>query len=66
MSGALIDRLYRGLFVYSVGVHSLIADAVRHCPQGGRLIHRLWPAYLRLLETADPQVYEVCDIESSC
>jgi hypothetical protein len=47
-----IDRVFRGLFVFSVGIHSQISDALRHCPRGPQLMRRVWPVYLRALETA--------------
>jgi hypothetical protein len=55
---ALIQRIYLGLFVYSLGVYQLIAQATRHSPQAEPITVRLWSAYQYLLETAQPLVYE--------
>ena len=59
LSNNTIDRIYRGLFVYSIGLHSILSELTRHCAQGPILIGRFWQGYLKLIETADKSSYDV-------
>lgn len=53
----LIFRLYRGLWVYSVGFHELLEE-VSHYSRGSKeCLGNIWKAYALLLEHNDPQRY---------
>lgn len=45
-----VDRIYRSLFVYSVGFFELIKKTIQHSSQRHSLITRLWKAFSVLLE----------------
>ena len=46
-----VDRIFRGLFVYSFGVYELLQDITAHCTEPGRIVSAAWTIYLNLLET---------------
>ena len=46
-----INRLYRGLYVYSAGIHDLLEDTNMHNLEGGRISHVFWEVYISLLES---------------
>lgn len=49
----LIDRLYRGLWVYSAGLHEIISEIVLHCNQKNKttdIITGIWQCYGILLQ----------------
>ena len=45
-----VDRVFRGLFVYSHGVYEMLRDLTAHCANSGPLVTATWSVYLRLLE----------------
>jgi hypothetical protein len=46
----LVDRVYRALFVYSVGFHELIKKCLMHCEKKYTLITNIWKVFAVLLE----------------
>ena len=44
------DRLYRGLFVYSVGFYEMINKSLSHIPEKFSIITALWKVFTILLE----------------
>lgn len=45
-----VDRVYRSLFVYSVGFYELIKKLVTHCQRKYSIITSIWKVYSVLLE----------------
>lgn len=61
MPKELVDRLYRALYVYTNGFHSLITEIAAHCPP---LVERhvssnVWLTFLLLLEQCEDGKYEM-------
>ncbi|KAI8468604.1 MAG: hypothetical protein J3K34DRAFT_477590 [Monoraphidium minutum] len=52
LAPAAADRLYRCLYVYSVGFSDALRDALAHSPHRGELLQALWRAYMALSEAA--------------
>jgi hypothetical protein len=46
----LIDRIYRCLFVYSVGFYEMISKVIQHSEQKYTLITRIWKVFAVVLE----------------
>lgn len=46
----LVDRIYRALFVYSVGFHELIKKVLQHTEKKYTLITNIWKVFAVLLE----------------
>ena len=46
----VVDRVYRALFVYSVGFHELIKKCLMHCEKKFTLITNVWKVFAVLLE----------------
>lgn len=46
----MIDRIYRCLFVYSVGFYELISKVIQHSNQKYTLITRIWKVFAVILE----------------
>jgi hypothetical protein len=46
----LIDRVYRCLFVYSVGFYEMISKVIQHSEQKYTLITRIWKVFAVVLE----------------
>ncbi|OQR81560.1 hypothetical protein THRCLA_23347 [Thraustotheca clavata] len=61
MPKAIVERIYRGLFVYSSGFHSLIHDIGRHCPAyaESHIAANIWLTFLHLLEKCEDGRYEM-------
>lgn len=55
----MIERLLKGMFVYTFGFRELLHRLVRHCANGPQLLASVWDSYLALLENADREQYEV-------
>jgi hypothetical protein len=45
-----VDRVYRSLFVYSVGFYELIKQLVNHCQKKYSIITSIWKVFSVLLE----------------
>lgn len=45
-----VDRVYRSLFVYSVGFYELIKQLVAHCQKKYSIITSIWKVFSVLLE----------------
>ncbi len=45
-----IDRIYRALFVYSVGFHELIKKCLEHTQKKYTIITQIWKVFAILLE----------------
>lgn len=45
-----VDRVFRALFVYSIGFYQLINQAMEHCTNKNMLIAGIWKVYSMLLE----------------
>ena len=50
ISDETIDRIYRSLFVYSVGFHELIQTCLKHTKDQYSLVIAIWKVYAILLE----------------
>ena len=50
MSEGNINRMYRCLYVYTVGIHEAIAELSAHALRPHEINKRLWKAYLCLIE----------------
>ena len=50
---ALVDRLYRGLYVYTVGFHELIGDIHKHSLHAGGIATVVWQMFSHLLEQVE-------------
>lgn len=46
----IVDRLYRCLFVYSIGFYENISDLMSNCPKRDELVSKIWVVYNILLE----------------
>lgn len=46
----MIDRIYRSLFVYSVGFYELIKKSLEHTEKKYTIITSIWKVYSILLE----------------
>ena len=57
----LVDRLYRALYVYSSGFHTLLKDVSKHCKAFAKapIKINLWMAFLILLEQCEDGKYEM-------
>ncbi|OQS01681.1 hypothetical protein ACHHYP_00412 [Achlya hypogyna] len=58
---AIVDRIFRGLFVYSSGFHTLIHEIGRHCPPyaEAHIAANIWLTFLHLLEKCEDGRYEM-------
>jgi len=45
-----VDRIYRTLFVYSVGFYEMIKNLIKHSNQKYSLVTRIWKVFAVLLE----------------
>ncbi|KDO29256.1 hypothetical protein SPRG_22162 [Saprolegnia parasitica CBS 223.65] len=61
MPKAIVDRIFRGLFVYSSGFHTLIHEIGRHCPAyaESHIAANIWLTFLHLLEKCEDGRYEM-------
>ncbi|RHY34151.1 hypothetical protein DYB32_002477 [Aphanomyces invadans] len=61
MPKPMVERIYRGLFVYTSGFHTLIHDLGRHCPAyaESHIAANIWLAFLHLLEKCEDGRYEM-------
>ena len=50
LPNAMVDRIYRALFVYSVGFYQLINDQLKHTNKKYKTITDLWKVFQILLE----------------
>lgn len=46
----MVDRIYRSLFVYSMGFFELIKKCLSHSTESYQVIKALWKAYMVLTE----------------
>lgn len=61
MPQALVDRLYRALYVYTNGFHSIINEIASHCPPSveKHVSSNVWLTFLLLLEQCENGKYEM-------
>ena len=52
LSGEEIDRLYRSMYVYTVGFQDLLKDLLMHCDNRATVLHNVWRAFIYIAETA--------------
>uniref|UniRef100_A0A7R9YWS5 Flagellar associated protein n=1 Tax=Chlamydomonas euryale TaxID=1486919 RepID=A0A7R9YWS5_9CHLO len=52
LSDALIDRLYRGLYVYTVGFFDIMQDILKHSEFRVEVLGNVWRAFLKIAESA--------------
>ena len=45
-----IDRIFRGLFVYSIGFYEMLSKALVHAKNKYTLLSNIWKVYSILLE----------------
>lgn len=50
ISNELTNRVYRALFVYSVGFYELISKCLKHCDKKVTIITNIWKVFAILLE----------------
>ena len=46
----MIDRIYRGLFVYSIGFYEMLNKSLSHAKNRYTLLSAIWKVYSILLE----------------
>ena len=54
-----IDRVYRGLFVYSMGFYELLQKIISHSPNKYTVVTNLWRVYAVLLEYCNRSDYKM-------
>ena len=54
-----IDRIYRCLFVYSVGFYEMVSKVIEHSGQKYQIITRLWKVFAVLLEYCCQNDYQM-------
>ena len=54
-----IDRIYRGLFVYSMGFYELLNKTLTHTPKKFTVVTNLWKVYAVLLEYCNRSDYKM-------
>eukprot|EP00742_Colponemidia_sp_Colp-10_P008230 GILJ01008900.1.p1 GENE.GILJ01008900.1~~GILJ01008900.1.p1 ORF type:complete len:1551 (-),score=340.43 GILJ01008900.1:59-4378(-) len=61
-----INRLYRSLFVYSLGFHDTVMNLLKGAKNKNKLMGSLWKLFHFLLEESDPDIYQsaITEIES--
>jgi hypothetical protein len=59
-----VNRIYRCLFVYSVGFYELIKKVIEHCGKKYALITSIWKAFAVLLEYCCQSDYRMLISES--
>lgn len=55
----LIERIYRALFVYSVGFHDILSEVVKHSFHALDISGTIWIMFLHLLEAAEQSRYQM-------
>jgi hypothetical protein len=50
--GEQIDRLYRSLYVYTVGFHDSLRSMFKHCKNPARLVENVWRSYIHVADAA--------------
>lgn len=50
--GEQIDRLYRSLYVYTVGFHDSLRSLFKHCKHPGKLLSNVWSGYINIADAA--------------
>ncbi len=59
LSGDEIDRIFRGIFVYSTGFHQIVKDLIYlHGKTGNFVGGKVWCLYTRVMEEMDPELYQ--------
>ena len=59
LSDGLVDRIYRALFVYSVGFYELLNKTLAHTPKKFTVVTALWKVYAVLLEYCNRSEYKM-------
>lgn len=54
-----VDRIYRALFVYSVGFYELLNKVLSHTPKKYTVVTNLWKVYAVLLEYCNRADYKL-------
>ncbi|KAK9820233.1 hypothetical protein WJX72_007746 [[Myrmecia] bisecta] len=52
LSSEEVDRLYRSMYVYTVGFQDLLKDLLTHCDNRAAVLHNVWRAFMCISETA--------------
>ena len=60
-----IDRIYRGLFVYSIGFYEMLHKALNHAKNKYTLLSSIWKVYSILLEYCCKSNYQMLITEMS-
>ena len=55
----MIDRIYRGLFVYSIGFYEMLNKALDHAKNKYTLLSSIWKVYSILLEYCCKSNYQM-------
>lgn len=55
----LIDRIYRGLFVYSIGFYEMLNKSLMHAKNKYTLLSNIWKVYSILLEYCCKSNYQM-------
>jgi hypothetical protein len=59
ISQTSIDRIYRSLFVYSVGFYEMLKNSLGNCKNKASLISDFWKVYSILLEYCNKHDYQM-------
>lgn len=54
----LIDRVYRALYVYTMGFHDLVSEIHKHSQQSDGISKIVWQIFVHLLEEVDSEDYK--------
>ena len=65
MNDPQIDRIYRGLFVYSIGFYEMLNKALSHAKNKYTLLSSIWKVYSILLEYCCKSNYQMLIAEIS-
>ena len=55
----MIDRIYRGLFVYSIGFYEMLNKSLSHAKNRYTLLSAIWKVYSILLEYCCKSNYQM-------
>jgi len=57
--GSLVERLYRALYVYTIGFHDIMAEITKHTKnQDMPVLSRIWLLFMHLLENYNRSKYQ--------
>ena len=58
MNNKLIDKVYKGLFIYTIGFHNMIKKIITIAANNFGVLSSIWKVYALLLEHVDGSNYQ--------